>query len=84
MQALSTAKQLNWRDWLRGLIGAFVSGGAGAVGTFAGVETVLDVGMAQTLQIMGIASLVSAIVSIGKFLQTTPVPGYEQPEPPTT
>lgn len=67
----------NTRRWLKGVIGAFVSGGAGAVGAFVGVETVLDVGVVQTLQVMGVTALFSALVSMAKYLQTNPVPPEE-------
>lgn len=80
MQALSTARRMDWRGWIRGVAGSFVSGAAGAIGTYAGLEAVLDVGLSQTLEIMGITALVSAIISMGKYLQTKPLPDYEQIE----
>lgn len=80
VQALSTAKALDWRGWLLGIMGAVVSGGAGAVGSGAG-EVLLDPGhaaaaggMKHVLALMGMTFLVSAAISLAKYLQTKPVP----------
>ena len=74
MQALSTARQLDWASWWLGIMGAVVSGFGGAIGSFVGVETVLDVGLRKTILVMVVTAGFSAAVSLGKFLQTHSVP----------
>jgi hypothetical protein len=85
MQALSTATSLDWGGWFRGLIGAFVSGGAGAIGGATGATMLdpkvfnLNDGLGITLKLMGVAFLISGIVSLAKYLQTAPVPNAPKP-----
>lgn len=85
MQLLNTATKLDWASWLRGLIGAFVSGGAGAIGGATGATMLdpmtfnLNAGFGVTMKLMGVAFLVSGIVSLAKFLQTSPVPDAPKP-----
>lgn len=80
MQAITVASKLDWSGWFRGLVGAFVSGGAGAVGGGVGAITLdpmkfnLEDGMGATFKLMGIAFAISAIVSLAKYLQTHPTP----------
>jgi hypothetical protein len=77
MQMFTTASRLDWAGWLRGLIGAFVSGGAGSIS--AGVAgNILDKQHdLNILALMGWTFLFSGLFSLAKFLQTSPVP-----EPP--
>lgn len=80
MQAITVAGKLKWADWFRGLIGAFVSGGAGAIGGATGATMLdptkfnLNDGLGVTMKLMGIAFVISAVISLAKFLQTHPVP----------
>lgn len=89
MQALSTAVKLDWSGWVRGVVGAFVSGGAGAIGGATGATMLdpmtfnLNTGLGVTMKLMGVAFLISGIVSLAKFLQTSPVPGAVPPPPLT-
>jgi len=89
MQILTTASRLDWAGWVRGIIGAFVSGGAGAIGAGTGTIVVdpekfnvsTPQGLHSLLTAMGIAFLVSGIISLAKFLQTHPVPDDASPKP---
>lgn len=65
-----------------GIVGALISGGAGAVATGFGA-IIIDPshdftpsmgGTTHLLELMGITALVSGIISLAKFLQTHPVP----------
>lgn len=84
MQALTVMGRLDWSGWWRGLIGAFVSGGAGAIGGATGgimldpAKFNLDVGLGMTFKLMGVAFIISAVVSLAKFLQLHPTP---EPKP---
>lgn len=74
MQMLITASKLDWGGWIRGAVGALISGGAGAVS--AGFATVMTDPMhdASLIKIMALTFAISGIVSLAKFLQITPVP----------
>lgn len=79
MQLLTVASRLDWAGWLRGLVGAFVSGGAAAIGGGTGVSLVdpdhFNVSHpGHLIEVMGIAFLTSAVISLGKYLQTHPIP----------
>lgn len=79
---ITNVQKLDWDGWLRGAIGALVSGGAGAVGSGVAAN-ILDKGHdLNILALMGTTFLVSGIVSLAKFLQTTPVPTPIPPTPP--
>lgn len=77
---LATAAKLDWSAWIRGLVGAAVSGGAGAVGATFGTMALdgkdfnFTSGLTHTLQLMGICFLISGLVSLMKFLQSHPTP----------
>lgn len=82
---VSTAKKLNWSGWLLGIVGAIISGGAGAVASGVGVgyvdpehfNAITSSGLRHLLSVMGICFVVSALVSLAKFLQSHPVPSPE-------
>ena len=75
IQAITAATVIDWRTWIRGILGAGISAAAGATGTLTGVDVAIDgATFKQKMLAMGIAAAVSAIVSIGKFLQTHPLP----------
>jgi hypothetical protein len=78
MQLLDTASKLDISGWLRGLVGAGISGGASAI---AGglVVTGMDpehysFQAAKFWVLVGALFMANAIVSMAKFLQTTPLP----------
>jgi len=85
MQMLTTASKLDWGDWVRGIFGAIISGGAGAIGVCYG-SIVIDPekfnptqgGLGHLLSLMGIVFVFSGIVSLAKFLQLHPVPDVLQ------
>lgn len=80
MQMLSVASKLNWSGWLLGILGAVISGGAGAVGASIGTIVVdpahfnLSGGLLDVLKVAGTAFVISGIISLAKYLQTQPVP----------
>jgi hypothetical protein len=81
MQAMTTLKHLDWRGWIRGVVSAVISGGAGAAGGVLGAIVadpehfnLAGRGLRDTLTVAATAFGVSAAVSLMKFLQTTPVP----------
>ena len=81
MTLFAVATKLDWADWIRGILGAFISGGAAAIGggfgsIIADPEhfNVVNGGLAHVLTVMGVAFLFSAIISLAKFLQAHPVP----------
>lgn len=81
MQLVTTASSLDWSGWLLGLIGAFISGGSGAVGASIGA-IVVDPntfnlhghGLVDVLEVAGTAFVISAVVSLAKYLQLHPTP----------
>ncbi len=80
MQALTVAGKLDWTGWLRGIVGAFISGGAGAIG--AGVaamhlDTMHDL---NVIHLMAWTFVVSGLISLAKFLQTSPTPSEQKQE----
>lgn len=88
MQMLVTATRLDWAGWVRGAVGALISGGAGAIGGGFGSMiadpthfNIESGGIHHLLMVMGVAFLFSGIISLAKFLQTNPVPAPEPPQP---
>jgi hypothetical protein len=66
-------KNMNsWRSWIKGLIGAGISGGTAAISTSVVAPETFNFGdgLGKLLSVAGI----SAIVSIAKFLSTYPFP----------
>src|SRR5208337_4832109 len=81
MTLFAAASKLDWGGWVRGVAGAFISGGAAAVGGgFGSIVAdpehfnVVNGGFKHVMVVMGIAFLFSAIISLMKFLQLHPVP----------
>jgi hypothetical protein len=66
--------------WLKGLLAAAVSGGAGGVLTgFAAVgidpqHFNLQTGMGATLRIAAAAALINAVIGVAAYLQKSPLP----------
>jgi hypothetical protein len=78
---VATGKRLDWDSWLLGIWGAVISGGAGAVASGFGTMVVdpdhfnvLQGGFKHMLVVMGVVFAFSALISLAKFLQLTPVP----------
>jgi hypothetical protein len=78
---IATGKKLDWGGWGLGIMGALISGGASALGSGVGSNVVdpehfnvLQGGFHHMLALMGVSFIVSAIFSLGKYLQTHPVP----------
>lgn len=81
--AMDTASKLDWSGWLKGIFGALISGGAGAVGGGFGAMVAdpsqdfnigKDGGVHHLLILMGVAFSISGIISLAKYLQIHPVP----------
>jgi hypothetical protein len=80
MQMLTTITRLDWSGWVRGLIGALVSGGAGSVASGFGARIADPAHDINIFKVMAITFAFSSVISLMKFLQLTPVP---MPEIPT-
>jgi hypothetical protein len=84
VNALTVASRLAWGEWIRGIFGALISGGAGAVGGGTGTSLV-DPDHFNTqhpmllLKVMGVTFLISGVTSLLKFLQTHPLPDEAKP-----
>jgi hypothetical protein len=79
MQMLTTATKLDWNGWLRGIIGAFISGGAGAIGSGVAGNILDKQHDMNIIALMGWTFLVSGVFSLAKFLQVTPTPDVIKP-----
>ena len=81
MQAITVATRLDWSGWLLGIMGAVVSGFGGVIGSGLGVSVIdpkdfnFANGLGHLVEVTVISGLISAAVSLGKFLQTHPTPG---------
>lgn len=70
--------ELNWRDWITGVVGGFIGGGAGAV-TSAVSMLVVDPNYVAThganiLKIMSMTFLVSGLLGAALYLKQHPTP----------
>jgi peptidoglycan/LPS O-acetylase OafA/YrhL len=72
--AVTNVSRLDWSDWFRGAIGALISGGAASVSSGVAANMLDKQHDLNILALMGTTFLISGIVSLAKFLQTTPVP----------
>ena len=69
--------------WLKGLVAAAVSGGAGGIMTgFAAVgidpqHFNLQAGMGATFRIGAAAALINAVIGVAAYLQKSPLPSGE-------
>lgn len=80
MQMLAVAGKLDWGGWIKGLVGAIISGGAASVGSGISVTMLDKAHDINTLEVMGVTFLISGAVSLAKFLQQHPIPDDIQPE----
>lgn len=62
----------DWSIWLKGLIGAGISGGATAISTLVIAPETFNFG--EGLRKLIFVICVSSIVSIGKYLSSKPLP----------
>jgi len=77
MTLFTTASKLDWSGWIRGCVGALISGGASSISAGFGAQ-ILDKGHdLNILHLMGITFVISGVVSLAKYLQITPVPQEE-------
>ena len=63
----------SWKNWIRGLIGAFIQGGATTVSTMIVDPDTFNI--QEGLTNVGIIALVSGLVGAALFLQKKPLPG---------
>ena len=81
MQMLTTAQRMDWNGWLRGVIGALVSGGAGSVSSGIAVNFLDPAHDINILKVMLVTFSVSGFISMMKYLATAPVPPEIPVEP---
>jgi Zn-dependent protease len=66
--------------WLRGILAAAISGGAG--GVLTGLAAIgidpqhfnLNAGLGHTFQIAGAAAVINAVIGVAGYLQKSPLP----------
>lgn len=69
-----------WEMWLRGIVAAGVSGGAGGILTglaAVGIDPThfnLNAGMGATMRIGAAAALINAVIGVAAYLQKSPLP----------
>jgi hypothetical protein len=78
---LATGKRLDWSGWGLGIMGAIISGGSGAIASGFGTMivdpdhfNVFQGGFKHMAYVMIVVFIFSAVVSLAKFLQISPVP----------
>lgn len=74
MQMLKVAGKLDWGGWIRGVIGAVISGGAASIASGISVTALDKSHDINTLEVMGLTFLVSGVVSLAKYLEQHPLP----------
>lgn len=74
MQMITVATKLDWSGWLRGAIGALISGGASSISAGFGATILDPMHDINIFHLMGLTFVSSGIVSLAKFLQTEPTP----------
>lgn len=79
MQMLATSKNLTTRRWARGIVGAFISGGAASVASGSAASFMDKQHDLNIPALMGLTFVISGVISIAKFLENEPLP----PEPST-
>ena len=87
MQAITVAQRLNWAGWFTGIMGAFISGGAGSISAALGTMMVdpldfnLSNGLHKLLLVMLSSFLIPGLTSMFKYLQMKPIPDAVPPQP---
>jgi hypothetical protein len=69
--------ELDFTDWIRGLVSAFVSGGASAVTTAVVAPALtpeLAAGTAKFFILVGSVFVMSGVIGMANFLRTKPIP----------
>ena len=79
MQMLTTASSLDWGGWIRGFVGALISGGASSVASGFGASVLDKSHDINIFKLMALTFLFSGVISLAKFLQTQPVPAPKAP-----
>jgi hypothetical protein len=82
VNAVTTAQRLDWAGWLRGAIGALISGGAASVSSGVAANMLDKQHDLNILALMGTTFVISGVVSLMKFLQMEPVPAPVDSAPP--
>lgn len=77
---ISKLRQLNFGDWIYGLLNAFVGGGAGAVTSAFTASVIapgvfnLGAGLHNTLQLIGATFAINGLLSAFFYLKQSPLP----------
>lgn len=75
---LAKIKHLDWEGWLYGLLHAAVGGGAASASTGISGSVIdpanLAFGTMNSLKLMGVSFIVSAVISILMYLKQSPLP----------
>ena len=86
VQALAVAGNLDWKGWGLGIMGAFVSGAAGAISSMSAVSLIGGsdpdhkfASLPHVLEIGAATFLISGVISLAKYLQMHPVPEVPTP-----
>lgn len=80
--------KLNWGTWLYGLLAAIIGGGAGAVVTAVSGAVILpnqvnlSAGFHSMLQLIYFSFILHGLISLAFYLQKSPLPSIQAPEPP--
>lgn len=74
MQMISAAMKIGLREWVRGCVGAAISGGAGSIASGVGATALDKSHDLNIIALMGITFVVSGIISLGKYLEIHPLP----------
>jgi hypothetical protein len=74
MNTVSDIQRMDWTDWLRGVIGAGISGGAGSIASGVGASMADPAHDVNVFKVMWITFAVSAAISLSKYLALHPVP----------
>jgi hypothetical protein len=75
---------LDWSDWIKGIIAAFISGGAGAVTSgvvvSVGNPQQYNMGTQKFYVLVGSVFLMSGVLNMMAFLRTKSIPDVKQRE----
>ena len=74
MNTVSDIQRMDWMDWLRGVVGAAVSGGAGSIAAGTAASMADPAHDINVFRVMWFTFAISAVVSLAKYLAVHPVP----------